>query len=363
MGIVYKGHDTRLDRIVAIKAMPGHLVKDATARTRFRREATLLASLNHANIGVIYDVIERDEDVGYLVLEYVLGETLAERVTRGPIKIQEALSMALQAAEAVAAAHESGVIHRDLKPANMMITPEGRVKVLDFGLARAVGSEPTTTQTAVTQPGRVIGTPAYMSPEQARGKPADRRTDIWSFGCVLYEMLTGHGPFEGETATDTLARIIERDPDWDRLPPTTPSNIRILLWRCLAKDPQRRLQHMGDVVLELGETLNPPPDKPGTAESPPKRTSRLLWGLAIGCTLVGLVVGFVAISMFVRQPPGPSPATVATVLTLPEDQVLGHFQATTFGARRPALALSPDGSRLAYVARVGDTTQLFERVI
>jgi len=366
MGIVYKGHDTRLHRIVAIKALPSHLAKDATSRTRFKREATLLASLNHANIGVIYDIIEQDEDVGYLVLEYVPGETIAERITRGPIKVPEALSVALQIAEAVAVAHERGVIHRDLKPRNMMITPEGKVKVLDFGLARAVASEVTTAETAVTQPGRVIGTPAYMSPEQARGKPADRRTDIWSFGCVLYEMLTGHVPFEGETATDTLARIIEREPDWDRLPQTTPSNIRVLLWRCLAKDPRRRLQHMGDVVLDLDETLNAPPGRPSVTERRTKMASRLLWGLGIVCTIVGLIVGLIAASVLLSKPADPSPATVPnhrTVIKLAEDQVLGVFHSTVFGVRQPAFALSPDGSRLVYVAHTDTGTQLFLRLM
>ena len=363
MGIVYKGHDTRLDRTVALKAMPTHLVADATARSRFKREATLLASLNHANIGMIHDIIEQGEDASYLVLEYIPGETLAERVKHDTIKAKEALSMALQIAEAVAAAHESGVIHRDLKPGNIMITPDGKVKVLDFGLARAVASEVAATETAITQPGRVIGTPAYMSPEQARGKPLDRRTDIWSFGCVVYEMLTGSLPFEGETATDTLARIIEREPDWDLLPQSIPGNVRVLLWRCLAKDPCRRLRDMGDAALELDETVNVPPDKPGAAEPPGKVPRHLIWGLGIACAVAGIILGLIASSIFLRRSARPPSDTVTAVIPLPANQVLEVYESDRLGSRRAALALSPDGSHLVYTARVGDTTQLFKRLM
>ncbi len=254
MGVVYLAHDTRLDRSVAIKSMPPELMDSATTRTRFQREAKLLASLNHPNIAVIHDIIEQ-ESLGYLVLEYVPGQTLAERITKGPLKLQETLTIALQVAEAVAAAHERDVIHRDLKPGNIKLAPDGRVKVLDFGLAKASGSQDKNQDTAITQPGRVIGTPAYMSPEQACGKETDHRTDIWSFGCLMYEMLSGHPPFESETATEILARIIEREPDWEMLPQDTPSNIRVLLRRCLEKDPRRRLQHIADAVIEINETL------------------------------------------------------------------------------------------------------------
>jgi len=254
MGIVYLAHDTRLNRSVAIKSIPPGLMDKATARTRFQREAKLLASLNHPNIAVIHDIIEQ-EALGYLVLEYVPGQTLAERITEGQFKLQEALTIALQITKAVAAAHEHDIIHRDLKPGNIKITPDGRVKVLDFGLAKAVGGESSEKPTTVTQPGRVMGTPAYMSPEQARGKPTDKRSDIWSFGCIMYQMLTGHLPFEGETATDTLARIIEREPDWGMLPEDTPSNIRVLLRRCLEKDLRRRLCDIGDIAITLEEAM------------------------------------------------------------------------------------------------------------
>jgi len=369
MGVVYKGRDTRLDRVVAVKVMPSHLLEDTTAQTRFRREARLLASLSHPNIGAIYDIIEQARGVSYLILEYVPGETLAERIAGGALKVQEVLAVALQIAEAVSAAHKEGVIHRDLKPGNIKITPEGKVKVLDFGLAKTGVSEGKKGEITVTRPGRVIGTPAYMSPEQARGKAADNRSDIWSFGCVLYEMLTGRLAFEGETATDTLARIIEREPDWELLPRTTPMNIRILLRRCLAKDAQKRLQHMGDVVIELDETLSLPAALPPITTPTVGEVRPAPWGLAIACSVVGIVVGLIAASIFLSRPTTPSVMTVAAaptrraVIRLPENQVLGLYQSTTFANRRPAFALSLDGSRMVYVAYVGETTQLFERLM
>jgi len=256
MGVVYLAHDTKLKRSVAIKSMPAQLKDDSTAQTRFRREAELLASLNHPNIAVIYEIIEQDDGAGYLVLEYVTGETLAERIAREPLKLGEALSIGQQIAEAISAAHEKGVVHRDLKPGNIKITPEGKVKVLDFGLAKPSSIEDKKSGIKITQPGRIIGTPAYMSPEQARGKSINHRTDIWSFGCLMYEMLTGHIPFEGETATDTVARILEREPDWEVLPQETPTNIRTLLRRCLEKDQGRRLSDIIDVTFEIRETLS-----------------------------------------------------------------------------------------------------------
>jgi serine/threonine protein kinase len=205
VGVVYLAHDAKLDREVAIKSLPAEVMESPKARSRFQREARVLASLNHPHIATIHEEIEDDQGVGYLVLEYIPGQTLAERIAKKPVRLEEALRIALQIAEAVAAAHEHDVIHRDLKPGNIKITPEGKVKVLDFGLAKAVSGEAVDQQSTVTEPGRVIGTPAYMSPEQARGKPADRRSDIWSFGCILYEMLTATIPFKGETISDTLA--------------------------------------------------------------------------------------------------------------------------------------------------------------
>jgi len=254
VGVVYLAHDTKLDRPVAIKSLPAEVMGDPKTRSRFTREARVLASLNHPNIATIHDELEEAEGVVHLILEYVPGQTLAERIAKKPLKLEEALTIALQIAEAVAAAHEHDVIHRDLKPGNIKITPEGKVKVLDFGLAKAVGGEAVDQQSTVTEPGRVIGTPAYMSPEQARGKATDKRSDIWSFGCVLYEMLTSRVPFEGETVSDTLAGILEHEPNWQALPQGTPANIVALLRRCLEKEPRRRLRDIGDIAIPLEDT-------------------------------------------------------------------------------------------------------------
>ncbi|MFC1783739.1 serine/threonine-protein kinase, partial [Planctomycetota bacterium] len=258
VGIVYLAHDTKLDREVAIKSLPEEVVNNPLVKSRFQREARLLAGLNHPNIATIHDEIEEVEGSSFLVLEYIAGDTLAERIEKGPLSIEEALSLSQQIAEAVAAAHEQGVIHRDLKPGNIKITPDGKVKVLDFGLAKAVGGEGLDQQSTITVPGRVIGTPAYMSPEQARGNPTDHRSDIWSFGCVLFEMLTGLIPFKGDTVSDTLANILQSSPEWEKLPESTPANIRVLIRRCMEKDQQRRLGYMGDAALEIKETIHLP---------------------------------------------------------------------------------------------------------
>jgi serine/threonine protein kinase/Tfp pilus assembly protein PilF len=278
MGVVYLAHDMRLDRSVAVKTMPAELQASSTAQARFKREAKLLASLNHPNIAVIHEIVEEKKS-GYLILEYIPGQTLAERIAREPLNLEEALSIGQQIAETVSAAHEKGVVHRDLKPGNIKIMPDGRVKVLDFGLAKASASEGKPVDATVTQPGHIMGTPAYMSPEQARGKPTDKRSDIWSFGCIMYQMLTGELPFEGETATDTLARVIERQPDWEKLPQDTPTNIRTLMRRCLEKKSERRLQHIGDAVIEISETLStpvtaPPVTTPSSTSLKPRITTR-----------------------------------------------------------------------------------------
>jgi len=254
VGVVYLAHDTKLDRPVAIKSLPAEVMGDSKTRSRFTREARVLASLNHPNIATIHDELQEAEGVVHLVLEYVPGQTLAERIAKKSLKLEEALSIGLQIAEAVAAAHEHDVIHRDLKPGNIKITPEGKVKVLDFGLAKAVGGEALDQQSTVTEPGRVIGTPAYMSPEQARGKLADKRSDIWSFGCILYEMLTGKIPFKGETISDTLANILQTDPEWHALPLTTPANIVATLRHCLEKEPRRRLRDIADIAITIEGT-------------------------------------------------------------------------------------------------------------
>jgi serine/threonine-protein kinase len=367
MGVVYLARDTKLDRSVAIKSMPVELVGDSTVRMRFKREARRLASLNHPNIAVIHDIIEQDTGSGYLVLEYVPGQSLAERIARKPLKLEEALSIAQQIAEALLGAYEQGVTHRDIKPGNIKIAPDGRIKVLDFGLAKTSGTQNENPDIIITKPGRIVGTPAYMSPEQARGNPTDHRTDIWSFGCVMYEMLTGHLPFEGKTATDTVARIIERQPDWQELPDNTPTNIRVMLRRCLEKNVGQRLQHIGDAVIEIRETLNLPSNvPPQTTPSGAGRARLSMRRLSIVCVACGIVIGLIAASIFLNKATSPSLTTIAavpirrTVIRLPDNHVLGFYQSTTFATRRSAFALSPDGSRLVYVMRIGDTTQLFE---
>jgi serine/threonine-protein kinase len=304
--------------------------------------------LNHPNIATIYDEIEEVEGSSYLVLEYVPGQTLAELITKGPLKLEEALTIALQITEAVAAAHEHNVIHRDLKPGNIKITPEDKVKVLDFGIAKAIGGEVTDQQSTVTVPGRVIGTPAYMSPEQARGKPTDKRSDIWSFGCVLYEMLTATIPFEGETVSDTLANILQTDPDWQSLPQTTPANIRSLLRRCLEKDPRRRLQHIGDAGIEIHETLNVPSIAPPIAEpfAVPKRSAR--WKVVALCVFVGLVVGAIAILAGLRgwiQSAEPKHVRRYSITLHPENPLSPNPIGSNAG-----VVFTPDGRQLIYVA-------------
>ncbi len=320
-GVVYLAHDTKLDRPVAIKSLPAELMDNPKARSRFAREARVLASLNHPNIATIYEEFKEAEGVGYLVLEYVPGDTLAERIRRGRLKVEEALTIGLQIAEAVAAAHEHGVIHRDLKAGNIKITPEGKVKVLDFGLAKAVGGETLDQQSTITQPGQVMGTPAYMSPEQARGKPTDKRSDIWSFGCVLYEMLTATVPFKGETISDTLANILQTEPNWQALPQSTPTNIVVLLRRCLEKDPRQRLRDIGDARIEISETLRltaPAPAittpssvsfKQGIAGKQKLRKMAMITG-----AVIVIVLSAVAVRFILEQPTRPSSKGIRLVV-------------------------------------------------
>jgi eukaryotic-like serine/threonine-protein kinase len=289
MGEVYRARDARLDRDVAVKVLPDLFSSDADRLARFEREARTLASLNHPNVAGIHG-IEEHGGRRYLILEYVAGETLADRLDRGPLPFDEALDIAVQIARGIEAAHEAGVIHRDLKPGNVVVTPEGQAKVLDFGLARmeetsssgaAVGEMPTLTSPARHSPtvaGVILGTAAYMSPEQARGRRVDRRTDIWSFGVVLLEMLTGANPFAGETVSDSIGAILHKEADVTRLAPDTPPMVRHVLRRCLARDRDQRYRDIGDARLDLLDA--------GAAAAPPA-ARRSLAPLMVVCRGAG----------------------------------------------------------------------------
>ena len=278
MGEVYQARDTKLDRDVALKVLPDAFTSDPDRLARFEREAKVLASLNHPNIGHIYG-LEEAEGIKALVLELVEGPTLADRIADGPIPVDEALPIAKQIAEALEAAHEQGIIHRDLKPANVKVKADGTVKVLDFGLAKAFQPEasgatasesPTISLTAAaTQMGMVIGTAAYMSPEQAKGKVVDKRADVWAFGAVLYEMLTGARAFAGGDVSETLAYVITKDVDWAALPDGTPTALRHALRRCLTRDPKHRLRDIGDAWLELEDSQASPVTAATEAEAAP----------------------------------------------------------------------------------------------
>jgi eukaryotic-like serine/threonine-protein kinase len=265
MGEVYRAHDMKLGRDVAIKTIPPEFARDPDRVARFNREAKLLASLNHTSIAGIYG-LEESGGTSFLVLELAEGQTLADRIKAGPIPIEESLKLALQIAEALEAAHEKGVIHRDLKPANIKVSPEGKVKVLDFGLAKAFAGEPAevnltnspTLSNAATQQGVILGTAAYMSPEQARGKPVDRRADIWAFGSVLFEMLTGSAAFAGDDVSDILAAVIRSEPDWSKLPPNLHWRIKELLVRCLEKEVRNRYGAISDARVDIQKTLADP---------------------------------------------------------------------------------------------------------
>ena len=361
MGEVYEARDSKLGRDVALKILPAPFVHDAERLTRFQSDARMLAALNHPNIATIYG-LEQSEGVHYLVMELVLGHTLAERVSSGALKIEEALKVAAQIAEALEAAHERGVIHRDLKPANAKVTPEGRVKVLDFGLAKAfVGksgldlSHVPSLPAMGTEEGRILGTPAYMSPEQARGKTVDKRTDIWAFGCVLYELLTARQAFPGETASDTIASVLEREPDWRALPAATPAKIRDLLRRCLQKDSQHRLRDIGDARIEIEEALAAPAAKERSAPGNgigARWKGALLWGAPLL-----LLTAVVSVAIWNWKSPSPKVSGPAPhiAIALPPGQPLAGLEMGI------AVALSPDGSHLVYAARQGSIQQLYLR--
>jgi serine/threonine-protein kinase len=341
MGEVYRARDAKLNREVAIKVLPEAVARDPERLARFQREAQLLAALNHPHIGAIYGLVEAD-GVEALVLELVEGDTLAERIAGGAMPVDEALAAARQIGEALEAAHEKGIVHRDLKPANVKITPAGSVKVLDFGLAKALavdGSAPDVTRSptitaAATQAGVVIGTAAYMSPEQARGRPVDKRSDIWSFGVVLYEMLTGRRCFEGETVSDVLAAVLRQDPDWSALPPDTPPSVRSLLARCLERDPKKRLRDIGDAWLAAEPAARPPEAPPA-----PTRSRSLVWAAAV---LLALATGFAAARWSAKPAPRSAAPAVHSVIPLPAGVQL-------FGWASPVIGISRDGSTIAFV--------------
>jgi len=346
MGEVYRARDTRLGRDVALKVLPEAFAADRERMARLRREAQVLASLNHPNIAAIYG-FEDSGAMHALVMELVEGPTLAERVKQGAIPLEEALPIAKQICEAVEYAHERGIIHRDLKPSNVKVTPEGQVKVLDFGLAKAIEGDASATSVEnsptlsamATHAGFLLGTAAYMSPEQARGKNADRRSDIWAFGVVLFEMLSGKRLFSGETTSDTLAAVIRAEPEWERLPSGTPPRIRELLQRCLKKEPRQRLQSIGDARIALEEALSgaASPELAARAVAPAqsKWARALPWAVAAVCLMAA--IGFGARSLF-REP---------EVMEVVRSSILPP---ANFAFEPYNFAISPDGRHLAFVA-------------
>ncbi len=346
MGEVYRARDTNLGRDIALKTLPAAVTHDQDRLARFRREAQVLAALNHPNIGGIYGL----EEVGpqrFLVLELVEGETLADRIRNGPLPVTEALGIARQIAEALQAAHDKGIVHRDLKPANIALTADDSVKVLDFGLAKAIdpgvsasGSDPVnsptiTSPTLLTGLGVILGTAAYMSPEQAKGRQADKRSDVWAFGCVLYEMLTGKRPFKGEDVSDTLAAVLRGDPAWEALPASVPASVKTLIEGCLQKNPRERIGDISTALFVLKQ-----PSAARTASPALRRVFESHRGGAprgrrcAGCS--GRVL--------VSRPAPPPPVAPVTRFTIPVPE------ATPLTMSRNVLAVSPDGSHIVFSA-------------
>jgi serine/threonine-protein kinase len=364
MGEVYRAEDTNLSRQVAIKVLPDEFAHDAERLARFEREAKLLASLNHPNIASIYG-LEQANGKRFLVLELVEGQTLSERLKKGRIPLDETLDICRQITEGLEAAHEKGIIHRDLKPANVKVTPEGKVKVLDFGLARALHDQTSKTDLShsptitdeMTRPGVVLGTAAYMSPEQAKGKTVDKRADIWAFGCVLYECLTAKRTFQGDTITETVAAILKSEPDWTLLPAETPYVVRTVLRRCLEKEPGRRLRDIGDVRIEITEVIS----QAEIAEPVPVGRIARTWK-AVALILGLLVAGMAAAAIYITWKKRPEAAVVRSTIELPAGtQLTGYFYPT-----RTELGLSPDGKHLVFSAR-SDASQseamLYQRAL
>jgi hypothetical protein len=365
MGEVYRATDTRLNRDVALKVLPEGFILDADRLARFKREAQTLAALNQPNIAAIYGFESWDAGAAHphaplqaLVLELVDGPTLADRIAQGRLPLDDALRMARQMCDALGAAHERGIAHRDFKPANIKLTPQGTVKVLDFGLATpsvpdagpaAAGASrsPTITSPALlTGAGMILGTAAYMSPEQAQGKTVDRRADIWAFGCVLYEMITARRAFPGDTVAETIANVLKSDPDWSALPATTPQSVRRLLRRCLEKGPGRRLSDIADARLEIDDEINGVSD--GEVRSlAAERRSRRAW--AVGAALLSVVVTAALVWTAFRTPPA-APEMRLEITTPPN-------------AEPQSLAISPDGRQIVFAAASEGRTLLWLRSI
>ena len=351
MGEVYRASDVRLKREVALKVLPEPFVGDAQRMARFAREAQLLASLNHPHIAHLHG-LEESNGIRALVIELVEGCTLAERIAKGPVPAEEAAEIAKQIAEALEYAHDKGIIHRDLKPANVKLTSSGEVKVLDFGLAKAIEADAAeldistspTISIAASRAGMLLGTAAYMSPEQAKGRPVDRRADIWAFGCVLFEMLAGKLAFAGETITDTLAAVVRAEPEWEQLPKNTPRALRDLLQRCLTKDPKQRLQAIGEARIVLEKYLADPSAHAAAVSAPPSPIrERLLAGAAILIVLLAIALGF----------PYWKGGPIETYAVRASIQPSAGSSFALAGASA-GFALSSDGRRLAYVGATTD---------
>ena len=359
MGKVWRAHHTALKRDDALKVLPDAFASDPERLARFRREAQVLASLNHPNIAHVYG-LEQSDGVQALIMELVEGPTLADRIAQGPIPVDEALPIAKQIAGALEAAHEQGIIHRDLKPANIKVRPDGTVKVLDFGLAKALDpmaarvdatASPTITSPAMmTGVGVLLGTAAYMSPEQARGKAIDKRSDIWAFGCVLYEMLTGRRAFGGEDVTDTLAAVVRAEPDWQALPRALPLSVGVYLRRCLNKDPKQRVGDMQDLRLALQGAFDTNIDNQiGVSGTATRRIGTVTLAMAVSAALFSSAVTWIAL----RRADPEVPPVSRFMLSFPEGAALSTF------ANFRSLAVTPDGSRLIYVGSGG--TRLWVR--
>jgi Tol biopolymer transport system component len=357
MGEVYRARDSKLKREVAIKVLPADVASDPERLSRFQREAEVLASLNHPHIAHVYGFENPPEGGHHLVMELVEGEDLAERIARGgPIHIDEALPIARQIAEALEAAHDAGIIHRDLKPANVKVRADGTVKVLDFGLAKALdqgsgiadrgsahlANSPTITSPAMTAHGMILGTAAYMSPEQAKGKPVDKRADVWAFGCLLYEMLAGKKAFDGEDVTDTLTAVMRDTPDWNALPAQTPSTIRTLLRRCIEKDPRKRAPHMAIARMEIDDAMTSTGELVHSPATAPAKRSAWRMALPIALTVAALAAGWAGSRYFTSAPLPAAPIRF---------QIDGPLS-VEFSQRVTAfLAVAPDGHSVAYIGQ------------